>query len=85
MLPGLAIGAVPRDPVVFRQLAGQNPAQRVRVTVTARLGGKVATLYEILEEPVPGDRNLDPIEFLRRLDKLLAARLLEEDQASMTE
>jgi hypothetical protein len=77
LVPGLVRGAVPRDPAVLRRFAGQSPAQRIRVTVAAAPGGKVETLYDILEAPVAGDRKLSPIDFLQRLDNLEAARLLE--------
>lgn len=74
--PRVARGEIPRDPTVLRGLAGPGPSHRVRVTVAARPGGGVETKYEILEDG-PEDDGLSAMDFFRRLDRLVAAKLLE--------
>lgn len=85
LAPGIARGTVPRSAAALRELADPQSSQRVRVTVIAAPDGKVAMKYAPLEAAPPAS-NESPKAFFRRIDRLLAARLIESvDIPSRTE
>lgn len=85
LAPGIARGKVPRTAQALRELAEPKSPQRVRVTVIADPSGNVTVKYTPLEPAPPGTKE-SPREFFRRIDKLLAAKLVEnEDRSSRTE